>query len=435
MNFTETIRKKRNGLALNREEIQNWIRGYVNEEIPDYQVSALLMALFFQGMNREEIFHLTEAMIDSGERITLAKGEKSIIDKHSTGGVGDKTSLVLSPLYVAGGLQVAKLSGPGLGHSGGTVDKLQAIPGFQTELDTSSFEKQLTQIDIALSSQSKNIVPADKLIYALRDVTATVECIPLVASSIMSKKLAIDSDVIVLDVKVGSGSFNEDPEMATLLSNTMIDIGKHFNRKVVTVLSNMEVPLGKAVGNSLEVIEAIETLKGKGPKDFEELCLELAGHGFQQAGVSVSAEAGKEFAKSLIDSGKAYAHFCEWVKSQGGDLNAIENTDKLPLASFRLTFKSSVDGYVSGIAARLIGEISMELGAGRVKKGGDIDLGAGVYLHKQLGDKLQTGDTIAELFTNKPEVLEACLEKLKEAYSFSSEKIQKQPVILKVIGN
>ena len=395
MRAVDLILKKRNGNKLNKEEIDFMVSGYTNGDIPDYQMSAFLMAIYFEGMDDEEAALLTDSMLHSGEILDLSSINGIKVDKHSTGGVGDKTSLVVAPIVASLGIKVAKMSGRGLGHTGGTIDKLESIPGYNTSISIDEFISQVEEIGISIIGQTKNLAPADKKLYALRDVTGTVESIPLIASSIMSKKLASGADAIVLDVKVGSGAFMKDLESARHLARLMVEIGKTAGKKVVAILTNMDEPLGYAVGNNLEVIEAINTLNGKGPKDFTELCLIASAELIVAANLASDIDEGIKLAKKQIDNKKALDKFADLVRAQGGDESYIYHPDKFAKASNIIEVKSTKAGYVVSIDALQIGNAAMQLGAGRKSLDDKINHRVGVVLNKKVGDKVEEGDTLA----------------------------------------
>ncbi|WP_129409894.1 thymidine phosphorylase [Marinitoga lauensis] len=437
MRPVDIIYKKRNGEINTKEEIEFMINGYVNGQIPDYQISAWLMAIFFNGMTKEERYHLTMVMRDSGDIIDLS-GIKGIkIDKHSTGGVGDKTTLAVGPLVASAGLKVSKLSGRGLGHTGGTIDKLEAIPGFKTAISKDEFFKIANEVGMVVAGQTGNIAPADKKIYALRDVTATVDEISLISASIMSKKLAVGSDGIVLDVKTGSGAFMKNIDDAIELAKSMVEIAELNNRKIVALVTNMDQPLGDNVGNSLEVLEAIETLKGKGPNDFTELCIELGANMLDLSGLYTYEEA-VEVLKNNIANGKALEIMRNWIKAQGGDERVIDNPGEiLPISKEIVEFKAEKDGYISHIDTEKIGIASMVLGAGRKKKEDEIDYSVGIKILKKLGVKVSEGDTIAKLYVSSKSNVEEALNLLKEAYEITNNppKEEKMKLIYeKIVG-
>lgn len=430
MRAYDIIARKRDGFAHSREEMEFLINGYVNGAIGDEQMAAWLMAVYFQGMNEDETVMLTDLMEHSGDRMDFSAIDGVVVDKHSTGGVGDKTTLVVAPLAAAAGVPVGKLSGRGLGFTGGTIDKLEAIPGYQTSMSTEQFMKQVQQIGIAVAGQTANLVPADKKIYALRDITATVESIPLIASSIMSKKLASGASKIVLDVKFGSGAFMQEPERAEQLARTMVQIGNGLGRQTVAVLTSMEEPLGYAVGNTLEVQEAIDTLQGRGPAEFTELCVTLSGQMIYLGGKADTAEAGCALARQLLEDGRGWLKFMQIVTAQGGSLE-----QGLPQAGHTLTVPAVQDGVVQAIDAKAIGHCSMLLGAGRESKASVIDLSAGVLLHKKNGDTVSAGEPLATLHYNSAYAQRAqeALTELQQAYTIGSEPVTQPPLILKII--
>jgi len=433
MRMYDIIAKKRDGLELTTEEINFWVKEYVKGTIPDYQVSALLMAIFLQGMNQRETLDLTMAMASSGEQINLSSIHGITVDKHSTGGVGDKTTLVVGPLVAAAGVPVAKMSGRGLGHTGGTIDKLEAIPGFKTELPIDDFIQNVNKIGVAIAGQTGNLVPADKKIYALRDVTATVNHISLIASSIMSKKIASGSDAIVLDVKTGSGAFMKEEKDAFALAEEMIRIGYGANKEVVAVVSDMDQPLGYAVGNTLEVIEAIETLKGNGPNDLTELCLILGAHMLVLAKKVENFHEGKEMLKEKLYSGKALEKFVKLIQMQGGDPKVINDYHLFPGAAYSDIVISVQGGYVHGIDGEKVGTAALVSGAGRFTKESQIDLGAGIVLKKKVGEKVLKGDVLAVIYSNQEERLKDSKELLESAYLISSDPVLRSKLIRGVV--
>lgn len=434
MRMYDIIEKKKNGVELSYEEIEFFVNGYVNGDIPDYQMSALLMAVYFNNMSDREITDLTLIMAKSGDMIDLSGIEGIKVDKHSTGGVGDKTSLVLAPMIASLNIPMAKMSGRGLGHTGGTIDKLECFEGFCTSIPNNEFIKLVNETKIAIAGQTGNLAPADKKIYALRDVTATVDSIPLIASSIMSKKLAAGADVIVLDVKVGSGAFMKDEENAYKLAKTMVNIGNDAGRKTYAVISDMDEPLGKAVGNTLEVIEAIETLKGNGPKDLEELCLVLGSYILIGCAAYNDYEVAYKALKDTIDSGRAVDKFVEWISRQGGDTAPIKDYDKFPKASLVYEYKADKAGYVESINAQTIGMTSLILGGGRETKESVIDLSVGVIIEKKVSDYVEKGDTLAVLYANDEEKLETAIKRIQSAYVLTDNKVAKPTLIKKVIS-
>lgn len=431
MNTYEIIENKKNGLKLTTEEIKYIVEGYTKGNIPDYQVSALLMAICLKGMDVDETFNLTKSMIESGDTIDLTGIEGKKVDKHSTGGVGDTTTLVLGPLVASCGIPFAKMSGRGLGHTGGTLDKLESIPGLSIDLGIEEFIDNTNKIKLAICGQTTDVTPADKKIYALRDTTATVNNVSLISSSIMSKKIAVGADCLVLDVKVGSGAFMKTVEDAVELSEMMVSLGEKAGKNTQAVITNMNQPLGRAVGNSLEVIEAINTLKGQGPEDLYELSMELAEKLLLVSGHSQTEEEAREALEEKIASGKAYEKFKEFVELQGGDVSYVEDVNKFELSPMFELF-SEVDGYVQGIDALGIGEASKNLGAGRETKESELDLGAGIVLNKKIGDRVSKGELIATLYTKKDNV-EEIKEQILKAFKFSDSKVEKDQLILKVI--
>lgn len=437
MRIVDIIMKKRDGYPLTKEEIEFFISGYVNGEIPDYQISSLLMAIYLKGMNKEEQCDLTMAMLKSGEEIDLSKIQGIKVDKHSTGGVGDKTSLVVAPLAASFGIKMAKMSGRGLGHTGGTLDKLESIPNFQIEISSEKFLQQVNEIGLAIIGQSANITPADKKLYALRDVTGTIESIPLIASSIMSKKLASGADHIVLDVKVGKGAFMKDIESARTLAKAMVEIGTLSHRDTVATLTDMSEPLGKAVGNALEVMEAIDTLKGKGPKDFTELCIALTMEILLISKKASSEEEARMMVERAIQDGSGLEKLREMIRYQGGDERVIDDFGLLPHAEEEIVLDYLDDKtvYVKEIDALKVGEAAMLLGAGRAKKEDEIDYSVGIVLEKKVGDKIQKQDVIAKVYTNGSNTDEA-IRLLFEAIVLTDEAVEPTPIILEVVrGN
>ena len=433
MQMTDIILKKRDGFELSKEEIAFFIKNYVNNIIPDYQASALAMAIYFQGMNKKEISFLTDSMLHSGEIIDLSSINGVKIDKHSTGGVGDKTSLVLGPLVASCGAKVAKMSGRGLGHTGGTLDKLESIKGVSVNVSKENFIKQVNDIGIAIIGQTGDLVPADKKLYALRDVTATVDSIPLIASSIMSKKLASGADTILLDVKFGSGAFMKDIKSAEELASTMVEIGKHLNRDTKAVLTDMDQPLGMAIGNSLEVIEACETLKGRGPKDLVELCLNLGAIILKQAHIEEDIEKGKVLLQSKIDNLEAFKKLEKLIKYQGGDISYLEDYSKFEKSKYQKEIYSSKEGYVEKISALEIGECAMHLGAGRATKDDVIDMSSGIVLNKKVGDFVKKGELLLTCYTNKENV-EEIYKDLENSYIIVQNKVPNHKIIHEIIG-
>ncbi len=432
MNILDIIAKKRDNKKLDSKEIQYWIDGVTNNTIPDYQSASLLMAILLNGMDYQETAALTLAMMNSGYIVNLDGIEGIIVDKHSTGGVGDKTSLVLTPLVACCGAKIAKMSGRGLGHTGGTLDKLESISGFNIFLSNQEFKDQINNIGCALVGQTANLVPADKALYALRDVTGTVQSIPLIAASIMSKKLAASSNAILLDVKVGDGAFMKTEEDAKQLANTMIGIGKELNRNVVAMISDMDQPLGRKIGNSLEVIEAIDTLKNKGPKDFKELCLVASSILLKQSQIVDNYDQGYQLAKEKLEDGSAYAHFEKWIEAQGGDLKQIRNPQLLPLAKYQTQIKSTNTGYISHIKAEELGLITMRLGGGRSRKEDAIDYGVGLDLAVTVNDYIEKDQLLLTVWHNQPltnDLIQDCIN----CFSFSDKEIDDHKLIKMVL--
>ncbi|SHF28454.1 thymidine phosphorylase [Desulfofundulus australicus DSM 11792] len=434
MRMYDIILKKRQGLELSTEEINFFIRGYTAGEIPDYQAAALLMAIFFQGLNFRETADLTVAMAGSGDQVDLSGIPGCKVDKHSTGGVGDKTTLVLAPLVAAAGVPVAKMSGRGLGHTGGTVDKLESIPGFKVNLSPDDFIRQVREIGVAIVAQTGNLVPADKKLYALRDVTATVDSIPLIASSVMSKKIAAGADAIVLDVKTGNGAFMRSVEDASALARTMVAIGRLAGKKVVALISDMEQPLGFAAGNALEVREAIETLSGRGPSDLRELCLLLGSHMLVLAGVTSRVEDGIKLLTGLLERGHALAKFREMVQAQGGDPRVVDEPDRLPEALQKEQVAAQENGFVEAIHAEMIGRAAMLLGAGRKTREDTIDPAVGVVVHKKVGDRVGRGDALATLHINSRENLALVRQLVAGAFHLSTVAPPARELVYSVIG-
>ena len=432
MRMYDIIQKKRDGGVLSDAEIKWVIEGYSNGEIPDYQVAALCMAIYFRGMNLEETTALTFAVRDSGDTLDFSDIKGLRVDKHSTGGVGDKTSLVVTPIVASLGVKVAKMSGRGLGHTGGTIDKLEAIPGFKTDLPIEEFKKVVNEIGIAIVGQSAELAPADKLLYALRDVTATVDSLPLIVSSIMGKKLAADDDCIVLDVKTGSGSFMKTLEKSKELAQCMVEIGKRAGKRVRALITDMDRPLGFAIGNSLEVVEAIETLKGNGPADLTELCIALASH------ILVLAEKGdyadcEKMVKNAIADGTALQMFADMVAAQGGDKEWILHPENFPKAAYSYEVKAEKDGYIVGVDTESYGVASLLLGAGRNTKEDVIDPTAGIMLCKKTGDFVKKGETLAILYSGKQSGFAASEARLLQATKLGESAMEKAPLILDVV--
>lgn len=433
MRMYDIIVKKRKGLELNKEEIDFFVEGFTKGEIPDYQVSALLMAIFFNKMNNKETSDLTMAMVNSGDVIDLSSINGIKVDKHSTGGVGDKTSICLTPLVASLGIPVAKMSGRGLGHTGGTIDKLESFNGFSVELTEDEFINNSNTIGIALTGQTGNIAPADKKLYALRDVTGTVDNMSLIASSIMSKKIASGADAIVLDVKVGDGAFMKTPEDAKALATEMVNIGKSVGRKTIGIISDMDQPLGYAIGNALEVKEAIDLLKGNGPKDLLELTLTLGSYMVICANKATSFEEAKSLLLENIKNGKGLEKLKEFVKAQGGDSSFIDDVSKLPKAKYIEAVKANKSGVVNKINTEAFGLIAMELGAGRETKESDIDLAVGIVLNKKREDKVQEGEVLAYIHSNDINNIEKAKHKILNNIIISSELEEEKPLIYEII--
>ncbi len=432
MRMYDIIQKKRDGHTLTQEEIQWFIDGYIAGDIPDYQVAALCMAIYFQGMNLEETTALTFAVRDSGECLDFSDIKGLRVDKHSTGGVGDKTSLVVAPIVASLGVKVAKMSGRGLGHTGGTIDKLEAIPGFCTDLPIDKFKDIVNEVGIAIVGQNATLAPADKLLYALRDVTATVDSLPLIVSSIMGKKLAADDDCIVLDVKTGSGSFMKTPEKSRELAEWMVEIGKRAGKRMRALITDMDRPLGYAIGNSLEVVEAIHTLQGKGPEDLTQLCVALAAHILNLAEKGDYA-ACEKMAKEAIANGTALQMFASMVKAQGGDETWILNPEKFLKANYSHTVTAKTSGYIVGVDTESYGVASLLLGAGRNTKEDVIDMAAGIYLCAKTGDYVKVGEPIAVLYSSRQDRFSAAEERLLKATRMDKEPPKSEPLILDIV--
>lgn len=432
MRMYDIIHKKRNGGELSGDEIRFFVEGYTNGSVPDYQAAAFCMAVYFQGMTEKETSELTLAMAESGDQIDLSGIDGFTVDKHSTGGVGDKTSLIVAPIVASCGGKVAKMSGRGLGHTGGTVDKLEAIPNFRTKLTPDEFIKQVNNIGLCIVGQTGELAPADKKLYALRDVTATVESIPLIASSIMSKKLAAGSKGIVLDVKTGSGAFMKTFEESENLAKEMVSIGKSAGRSVTAVITNMDIPLGNSVGNSLEVIEAIKTLKGEGESDLTDVCLTLA----EQMLCMVTGEDEKAcyaMAKDAIDDGSALNKLCEMISAQGGNAGVVDDFLLFKQPKHTVEISSEREGYIEHTDAEKIGLASVILGAGREKKGDPIDSSAGIVLKKKTGDRVEKGDTLAIFYTDDESKIEEAKREFFEAFTFGNKKPPEQKLIYRII--
>ncbi len=433
MRMYDVIRKKRDGGELSDSEIFDVINGYTKGDIKDYHMSALCMAIFYKGMTDRETAVLTDAMAKSGDTLDLSELGEKTVDKHSTGGVGDKTTLIVAPLAASLGGITAKMSGRGLGHTGGTVDKLESIPGYKTEMTADDFMSTVKNNGIAVIGQSKNLAPADKMLYALRDVTATVDSLPLIASSIMSKKLAAGARSIVLDVKVGSGAFMKTPEEARALAEMMTSIGKHNGRNVHAVLTNMDEPLGYGIGNSIEVKEAISVLRGEGPEDLRQVCIALATEMLCLANGWERQEC-REKVINALSSGMALQKFRAWIAAQGGDVSFVDDVSLFPECSFCTDVKATASGYVSSIDAEAVGNSSVILGAGRADKADPIDHAAGIILKKKVGDRVEAGDVLAQIFTNRESSIAKASQKLLGAYSISDSPVEKKPLIIDIIS-
>ncbi|MCG2037555.1 pyrimidine-nucleoside phosphorylase [Staphylococcus epidermidis] len=420
MRMIDIIEKKRDGKSLTKEEIEFFVNGYTHGEVPDYQASSLAMAIFFQDMNDEERAALTMSMVNSGEKIDLSDINGIKVDKHSTGGVGDTTTLVFAPLVAAVGVPVAKMSGRGLGHTGGTIDKLESVKGFNVEISEKDFIKLVNDNQVAVIGQSGNLTPADKKLYALRDVTGTVNSIPLIASSIMSKKIAAGADAIVLDVKTGSGAFMKTLDDAEALAHAMVRIGNNVGRNTMAIISDMSQPLGNAIGNALELKEAIATLKGNGPKDLTELVLTLGSQMVVLAEQATSLDEARQMLIDAIKTGKALNKFKTFLSNQGGDDSIVNSPEKLPSAKYQVEFKAKKDGYITEIIANEIGVASMMLGAGRQTKEDVIDLGVGIVLNKKVGEHVEKGENILTIHTNTKEI-DDILYKLDNSITIESK--------------
>lgn len=428
MYMYDLILKKRNGNKLTEDEIRDMVSQYVAGEIPDYQMSAMLMAIYFSGMDEEETFILTDAMAKSGDMLDLSAIEGIKVDKHSTGGVGDKTTLIISPIVASLGVKVAKMSGRGLGHTGGTVDKLESIPNFRVELDKNEFFDVVNKANFSVIGQSGNISPCDKKLYALRDVTATVDAIPLIASSIMSKKISCGADCILLDVKTGSGAFMNTLEDSIKLSKALVDIGERAGKKTMALITDMDIPLGKNIGNSLEVIEAIETLNGNGPDDLTNVCIELAANMLLLAQKG-SIEQCREMVKKTIHDKTAIAYLKKMVELQGGDTSVIDDVSKFAKAKISYDIISEKSGYISKMDAKAIGMCCVHLGAGRIKKGDAIDYSAGIILAKKTGDFVEKGDILATLYTNDEKAIDITKKAYVDSLTFSQEQPKEEQLI------
>ena len=432
MRMYDLIEKKKRGEALSEEEIREMITLYTRGDIPDYQMSALMMAIYFRGMNAEETSILTDAMANSGDVVDLSDLGDKTVDKHSTGGVGDKTTLIVTPIVAAAGGTVAKMSGRGLGHTGGTVDKLESFPGFKTSLTPDEFAAQVKKCSLAVIGQSADLAPADKKLYALRDVTATVNSIPLIASSIMSKKLAAGTRSIVLDVKCGSGAFMNTPELARELAEAMVAIGKSRGRRTAAVITNMDLPLGHAIGNAIEVKEAIEVLTGKGPDDLREVCLKLASV-MLSLSLGITEEEGLALAVGTLESGKAYGKFCEWIALQGGDAAYAKDPSLFGESLYEREIKAGRGGYILSCNAEAIGIAAMKLGAGRETKDDLIEFKAGIRLIKKPCDRVEATDTVAVLYTDKKDALDEAEKIVLNALTFTDCVPERAPMIIATV--
>ena len=433
MRAYDLIQRKRNGEELAADEIRWLIQGFVQGQVSDAQMAALLMAVYFRGMSGAETAALTMAMVESGERLDLGGIRGGTVDKHSTGGVGDKTSLVLVPLVASAGVRVAKLSGRGLGHTGGTLDKLEAIPRFRTEVAPDDLIAQVNRIGCAITSQSSRLVPADKRLYALRDATATVDSVPLIASSVMSKKVAAGSRAIVLDVKAGSGAFMKTQDAARVLAEAMVEIGRAVGRRTVAVISAMDEPLGRAVGNALEVAEAIRTLQGKGPPDLQDLCLILGAHMTVLAGVAADERAGRALLLERLTRGDGLAKFRELVQAQGGDLSVIDDPERLPRAPVQRPVPAEVAGTVLAVDAEALGHAAMVLGAGRERIEDRVDPGAGLVIGRKVGDRIEQGEAVAVVHTSDPGRADEGIRRVRAAYRIGTGVPARPPLVSAVV--
>lgn len=432
MRMVDLIEKKRDGQELTQEEINYIINGYTNDQIPEYQMAAFQMAVFFQNMTKQEQIYLTEAMVQSGDQIDLSAIQGIKVDKHSTGGVGDTTTIVLAPLVASLDIPVAKMSGRGLGHTGGTLDKLESIPGFHIEISNDEFIELVNRDKVAVIGQTGNLTPADKKIYALRDVTATVDSIPLIASSIMSKKIAAGSNAIVLDVKTGNGAFMKKMEDAENLAKAMVNIGQGVGRQTTAIISDMSQPLGYAIGNALEVQEAIDTLRGEGPEDLRELCLTLGSHMVVLAGKTGNLDDARQLLEEKLTNGEALEKLKTFLSAQGGDASVVDDPDKLPKATYTIEAPAEQAGYVSEIIADQIGVAAMKLGAGRATKESEIDLAVGLTMHKKVGDFVEVGDSLVTIHSNTTDVSEV-QSIIHTAYKFSENPIDVPTLVYKEI--
>lgn len=428
MRMYDLIMKKRNSLELSKEEISYIIKEYVAGNIPDYQMSAFLMTIYFKGMSKEETLYMTMEVAHSGDMVDLSSIKGVKVDKHSTGGVGDKTTLIIAPIVASLGVKVAKMSGRGLGHTGGTVDKLESIPNFKTILSREEFFDIVNKIGVSVIGQSGNLAPADKKLYALRDVTATVDSIPLIAISIMSKKLAAGNDCILLDVKTGSGAFMKTVDSAIELAKEMVDIGSNAGKNTLALITDMDIPLGYNIGNSLEVIEAVETLRGRGPKDLTEVCIQLSANMLYLAGKG-SIEECIHLANRAIEDGSAYNKFIEMVEAQGGDSNVIKDVDKFEKSKYVFEVKSEYSGYIYSMDTESLGIASVMLGAGRETKDSIIDFSAGIIINKKYGEYIEAGEVLATMYANDESLFEAAAKKYLEAIEIKNTRPEIKPLI------
>ncbi len=434
MRAVDIIARKRDGLALNAEEIDFFVQGFTHGTIPDYQAAAWLMAIVLRGMDQSETIDLTMSMVRSGDQLELQDIAPFVADKHSTGGVGDKTTIVVAPLVAAAGLHVGKMSGRGLGFTGGTLDKLESIPGYRSDLTVDEFRSRLASAGIVVTGQSADLAPADGKLYALRDVTATVRSLPLIASSIMSKKIAAGANGIVLDVKVGHGSFMETEQDARDLASLMVDIGKRMGRRVRAVLSDMSQPLGNAVGNAIELREALDTLHSQGPSDFRQHCLTIASQMLLLAGRAQDDAEAVVHLEQLLDDGRALARFRRWIAAQGGDLSYVDDPARLPVAGFSREVAAPRSGYVAGLNAREVGLTAMLLGGGRAKKGDQIDHAVGILLQAKVGDRVEEGQPLLTIHANDAGKLPGARQRLLAAYEWSDEPVNPPPLLHQIIG-
>ncbi|WP_353892338.1 pyrimidine-nucleoside phosphorylase [Proteinivorax hydrogeniformans] len=433
MRVYDLIYKKRQGEVLTKAELDFLISGYNKGEIPDYQMSAFAMAVFFKGMTSEETANLTQSIINSGETIDLSEIEGVKVDKHSTGGVGDTVSLIIAPIIAHFGAPFAKMSGRGLGHTGGTLDKLESIEGFNIHLTSQEFIDKVNKNKVAVMGQTAKLAPADGKLYSLRDVTATVDSIPLIASSIMSKKLAAGADGIVLDVKTGDGAFMKSVEDSFSLAKEMVDIGTHLGKETVALVTDMDQPLGEAIGNSLEVIEAFETLRGRGPEDLTKLCITVAGHMLVIAKIFTENQQAENAVRKVLESGEALAKMKEFISAQGGDPDVVDNYSLLPVAKHKVAVKSPVDGNVKKIKAETLGKMAMMLGAGRAVKTDSIDHSVGIIVHKKQGDKVKHGEPLATVYSSTSQVSSDVVDGVINSYELTKEKVEEKPLIYGVV--